>query len=216
MKKSKSLYIPFIALILSFSGVIFCMDQTKNHPHPKKHRLNLGTHTAQSNDASHILKKIKNETISPQLEALKLVPYTPTAPIEHEKTQQYGLQLLDAANKQVGFVNFELFPEENDEDSDEEDTRPVMNGEITFLFITKPYRKNGYGKQLLDTACSLLQEKGCQEIMLTASPENSSYLEKLVKFYQNAGFRLEEDFDLSQLEEQDEDPGIPMYKTITQ
>lgn len=206
----------FILLSVTMGPLIGMAPESMTPEHPKKH---IQSQQSLSGVIDQTTKKGKANEDTPTATPLRMVRYTPkdpNHPIEHDNAEQYGFQLLDAANKRVGYVNFELFPEENDEESDEEDANPIMNGEITYLFVNEPYRKNGYGRQLLDAACTLLQEKECQEITLTASPENSAYLEKLIKFYQNAGFRLEEGFDLSQFDEQDEDPGIHMYKIITQ
>ena len=178
--------------------------------HPKKH-LKSQLSRSEVSDQTQITKKGKSNEDTPSLSPLQLVPYTPTDPTENHDATPYGLKLLLGDTK-IGRVRFETFLE----DSGEEKPTNHLLGEIAYLSVKKEFRNSGYGRKLLDAACTLLQEKGCQEIRLTASPENSKDMVKLIQFYEKAGFKLEEDFDLSQFDKQDEDPGIHMYKIITQ
>ncbi|PKN03754.1 hypothetical protein CVU75_00575 [Candidatus Dependentiae bacterium HGW-Dependentiae-1] len=221
MKRTNCIAITLLTIIASCSCLIFGMDS--GHTHPKKHLLTqsaLSAVVSQPTETTH--KKAKPQEKLPTPSLLQITRYTPDAkenPIEHDHSRQYGLHILDN-EKQIGYVVFELFPEENDDESDHEsdtdsayDTKN-MHGDITFMFVEKNLRRNGYGKQLLEKACAKLEQRGCQKIMLTAAPEEPGCLEKLVHFYEKAGFRLEDRTALSQIDPEEANPAVPMYKII--
>jgi ribosomal protein S18 acetylase RimI-like enzyme len=140
-------------------------------------------------------------------------------PIEHgEHAQQFGLQLVHH-DQHIGYVIFELFPENedysSDEDADDTDCSSApRHGAITFMFVEEAFRGKQHGKYLLDAACNTLQDLSCQKIELDAAPTDAGSLEKLVRFYKRAGFQEEEGCGLATIDPQDPNPTVPMYKLL--
>lgn len=193
----------------SFLTLAYTQLHSMEHAHTRKHLLPMSSTVAASdNIPQHTEKKVQPHT---HTSSLPITPYIPEEPIENDDATQFGLRILDNGT-QVGHIRFELFPEENEEDED--DNEPALTGEINFLYVEETCRGQQYGKNLLDAACTKLQELGCQKIVLTASPPLACDLEKLVRFYQKAGFKLEEVDALATLDPKDEYPGIAMYKLI--
>lgn len=69
----------------------------------------------------------------------------------------------------------------------------TKEGCIRFLKIQKPYRKNGLGKELMQEALSKLATVDCEKISLCACPSKKKYLNRLVSFYEQFDFHVDED-----------------------
>lgn len=84
-------------------------------------------------------------------------------------------------------------------------------GFLSSLKITWNSRRKGYGTRFLSRICTQLEQLGCTKVSLNAAPVRRELIEKLIAFYQRAGFQL----DPKDLYAQRREPGALMYKVLS-
>ncbi|MDZ4124154.1 MAG: GNAT family N-acetyltransferase, partial [Hydrogenophaga sp.] len=69
----------------------------------------------------------------------------------------------------------------------------TRQGFIEDLDVAAEYRRKRFGSQLVYEALGDLKKMHCQEVCLCARPDEKKYMQKLIAFYEQFGFRLDTD-----------------------
>ena len=87
---------------------------------------------------------------------------------------------ITANNISVGFIVFRI-----------DDSSGRTRGKISYIHVFKAHRRNGYAKQALEQAATVLSTEGAEDIFLHVFKSN-----KVAKsLYKKCGFELEEELD---------------------
>ncbi|PKN03756.1 hypothetical protein CVU75_00585 [Candidatus Dependentiae bacterium HGW-Dependentiae-1] len=161
---NKTIFFSMIC-ILTFLPTLYSMDC--NQKSSKKHPLEACVH--QPNTPVERTKKN-----APEEQPLRFTR------IERPEKDSDSAQfiIMRRGSEKIGRISFTY-----DADS--------KQGYIEDLDVEKKYRRQKFGKLLMQEALHDFEKLGCQEIGLCARPDEKKYMQKLIAFYEQFGFRMD-------------------------